>query len=62
MKILWLTNFPLPQIAKKLGMSGGVNEGWLTGLAGVLSKVENIKLQIPAASLKVFNSPFISYI
>ena len=33
MKVLWLTNYPLPFIAKKAGLQVTVNEGWLTGLA-----------------------------
>ncbi len=36
MKILWLTNYPLPYIAKKVGLLVTVNEGWLTGLFGLL--------------------------
>lgn len=29
MKILWMTNYPLPQIAKRIGLPVTVNEGWL---------------------------------
>ena len=33
MKILWLTNYPLPFVAEKIGLPTTVNEGWLIGLA-----------------------------
>lgn len=36
MKILWLTNYPLPTIAEKLGLPITVNEGWLLGLSNLL--------------------------
>lgn len=33
MKILWMTNYPLPRIAEKVGLPITVNEGWLIGLS-----------------------------
>ena len=33
MKILWMTNYPLPRIADKIGLPVTVNEGWLIGLS-----------------------------
>lgn len=36
MKILWLTNYPLPFIAEKVGLPVTVNEGWLIGLSELL--------------------------
>lgn len=36
MKILWLTNYPLPVIAEKIGLPVTVNEGWLLGLSRLL--------------------------
>lgn len=46
MKILWLVNYPIPQIARKIGIVSGVNEGWLTGLSKTLIKEKNIELKI----------------
>ena len=37
MKILWLTNYPLPQIAIKVGLPVSVNEGWLIEVAEKLA-------------------------
>lgn len=36
MKILWLTNYPLPAMAEKLRLPITVNEGWLLGLSNLL--------------------------
>ncbi len=36
MKILWLTNYPLPRIADQVGLPRVVNEGWLVGLSELL--------------------------
>lgn len=36
MKLLWLTNYPLPDIAKEIGINQTVNEGWLIGLSQLL--------------------------
>lgn len=33
MKILWLCNFPTPEIARKIGVESIVNEGWIQGLS-----------------------------
>ena len=33
MKIIWLTNYPIPFIARKVGLQETVNEGWLITLA-----------------------------
>lgn len=40
MKILWLTNYPLPSIAVKTGLPVTVNEGWLVGLLGAVIQKE----------------------
>ena len=37
MKILWLTNYPLPQIAIKVGLPVSVNEGGLIEVAEKLA-------------------------
>ena len=36
MKILWLTNYPLPCIARRIGLPVIVNEGWLITLSNLL--------------------------
>lgn len=33
MRILWLTNYPIPFIARKIGLAETVNEGWLITLS-----------------------------
>lgn len=44
MNVLWITNFMLPVIAEKLNCKAGVNEGWLAGLAEVISAQDDIRL------------------
>lgn len=46
MKILWLCNFPLPEIAKEIGIESIVNEGWIQGLSGELLKSDNSLIYI----------------
>ena len=41
MKILWLCNFPTPEIANEIGVESIVNEGWIQGLSGELQSLEN---------------------
>ena len=36
MKVLWLTNYPIPFIAKKVNLPVTVNEGWLISLSDIL--------------------------
>ena len=36
MKVLWLTNYPLPRFSDKIGKKSIVNEGWLVGLSEFL--------------------------
>lgn len=51
MRVLWLTNFILPEFCEKLGMAPSVKEGWVVGMAGALRahKEENgIELAIAA--------------
>ena len=36
MRVLWLTNYPIPFIAKKMNLPVTVNEGWLVSLSDIL--------------------------
>lgn len=42
MKIMWLCNFPIPEIAEEIGIESIVNEGWIQGLSGELLKLNNV--------------------
>lgn len=44
MKVLWLTNFALPNISKEIGEEQRVHEGWLVGLSKELLKSDEIEL------------------
>lgn len=46
MKVLWLVNYPLAEIAEDIKAEKIVNEGWLIGLSIALRKDTNIKLFI----------------
>ncbi|WP_404987685.1 glycosyltransferase family 4 protein [Clostridium culturomicium] len=46
MKVLWLCNIMLPEIAKELGRGASNGGGWLTGLAEDLKKEDNIELTV----------------
>ena len=44
MKVLWMTNFALPSVARAIGMEERVYEGWLVGLSERLLKDKGIEL------------------
>ena len=44
MKILWLTNIPLPDISQKLGLDNYISGGWIVALAENLLKSSDIEL------------------
>lgn len=46
MKILWIVNMMLPELAKHLGRKSGTSGTWLINLSKELSKVEGIDLAI----------------
>lgn len=46
MKILWLCNTPLPEAAKRIGLSGNSKEGWLIGISNQLRHYDNIQLVV----------------
>lgn len=54
MKVLWLINSILPDIAQSIGVAKPVTEGWLTGLVTELLKDEKIELTVcyPQSSVK----------
>lgn len=44
MKVIWLCNFPLPEIAKKLDMKETVNEGWIQGLSNGMKLRDDVEI------------------
>ena len=44
MKVLWLINYPLANIAGQLKQNENVNEGWLTGLANSMENEQDVSL------------------
>lgn len=40
MRILWVCNIMLPMVAEHLGKEASNKEGWLTGLADMILKIE----------------------
>jgi len=46
MRILWLTNIPMPKASKLMGEKGNYSGGWMAGLAERLAKVEGIDMAI----------------
>lgn len=45
MKVLWLCNTPLPQLANKIGIHN-YNEGWLIGISNQLQKQKDVELTV----------------
>lgn len=63
MKILWLTNYPLPRIADQVGLPRVVNEGWLVGLSELLiEKKWKIVLCSPLSTFQLQRSICWKYI
>ena len=46
MKVLWICNVMLPQIAKDLNKAVPFGGGWMAGLANDITTVENIELYV----------------
>lgn len=46
MKILWITNQPTPNLAKKMNINQGFGGGWMVDLSFQLSSLDDIKLAI----------------
>lgn len=46
MRVLWLTNFPLPSVQEELGLILNPKEGWLVQLSEEIAKREDISLSI----------------
>lgn len=46
MRILWLCNIVLPDIAKKLGMKASNKEGWLSGVAHAVKESHDFELGV----------------
>lgn len=44
MKVLWIVNMVLPEVAKSLGISTSVSGGWLTDYANKLANCDDIEL------------------
>lgn len=55
MKVLWLTNILLPQIAEDLSMPISYGGGWLVGLANDLLKQDNVNLTICTPVININN-------
>ena len=52
MKVLWLCNLILPEIARELGLEASNKEGWVAGLAEIMlreQKQNQIKLAVASA-------------
>lgn len=47
MRILWITNYPVPDIAKDLGMSVGVSGGWMHELSRQLAETNTMGMVFP---------------
>ena len=50
MKVLWITNFPLPVVQNKLGLRMNPKEGWLVQLSVSLSKISDVQLCVLSPS------------
>lgn len=66
MKVLWVCNVPIPQIANKMGVKAPNICGWLTGFANLLQANQNIELhmafpQIGLKEMKTGNVGEINY-
>ena len=46
MKVLWVCNIPLPAIADDIGIRANHMGGWLTGIAGEITRKKEIELVI----------------
>ena len=46
MKILWVTNVPLPEASKLFNLSKSISGGWLVGLSGQLKKCKDVELSV----------------
>ncbi len=57
MKVLWLTNIILPNVAVKLGKQPSNKEGWLSGIADAVKKSHDFELAI-AFPLDLENAPY----
>lgn len=51
MRILWITNIPFPNVCDMLGIPKHVGGGWMTSLAAVLQRTENLQLGIASIYL-----------
>lgn len=57
MKVLWLCNIVLPEIAVKLDMTPSNKEGWLSGIVGTVKKSHDFELAI-AFPLDIEHAPY----
>jgi len=61
MRILWLTNIPVPIASKLMGEKAIYSGGWMSGLAEKLAKVEGIELAIAFPKNKLNENEVMAY-
>lgn len=62
MRILWITSYPIPNIAKELGLVIGFSGGWIYELSRQLSEKETLGIAFPIAAQSNFKEGCINNI